>query len=495
MDTFLKNYWSLYMDFLDDFASLTYRGFSLVYFCHLPSYVLRNPALLKELEKEAYIKNVKKEVVYSKDIQDKFRLFTEKHRVDSIKKHGKVAITVDKLLRFPKTNIHQQFSSADTVLLTNSAPTKSPEIKQPAKRKNKARIINTTIAKTKNTKKDKPTTVRNIPLYYLGDYHINVEKQIKEVQQAARKILSQNKSHHLYQNPTFQKWLLLTLASVITYMERTHQLLKKVNISCFVVSTTHSFINRILAVVGSKQGIPTICMQHGIISSELGYIPKIATVDAVYGQFEKDWYQKLGAKPGSIEIVGHPRFDQMYNRSKVDQPNFIKRVGLNKDRKTIMIAVRGEEDLNKWRQFIQVLNNKQKCNIIIKNYPSSQPHPLTKEFTNVYTIKGFTLYDIFPHVDAVITYSSTVGLEAMLSECVVFILDKSFKGKTGYYRKLTPLLQYDPKVLAEQLSSYLTKPSYRNYAEQKRLQFLRHAYPSKKRSFDRLKQLIKRLTN
>lgn len=254
---------------------------------------------------------------------------------------------------------------------------------------------------------------------------------------------------------------------MITYIEITNRLLKKVSISCFVVSTTHSFINRILAVVGSTQGIPTICMQHGIISSELGYIPKIATVDAVYGQFEKDWYQNLGVDPTALEIVGHPRFDQIYSPAKVDQPTFIKKLGLRKYRKTIMIAVRGKEDINQWRKFIQVLNNKQKCNIIIKNYPSSQPHPLTKEFTNVYAIKGYTIYDIFPHVDAVITYSSTVGLEAMLSERVVFILDKNFKGKTGYFQNLQPLIQQDPLVLAEQVIAFLTKTSYRNYAEKK----------------------------
>ncbi|WP_058307190.1 glycosyltransferase family protein [Gracilibacillus massiliensis] len=491
MDTFLKNYWSLYMDFLQDFASLTYRGFSLVYFCHLPSYVLRNPVLLKKLENETYIKNVKKEVASSKDIQDMFRLFTEKHRVDSIKKNGKVAITVDKLMRFPKASIHQQFSSKDTVILTTGTSEKSKKISQ--KKKNKARLINNTIATIK--RRNNPTSVKHSSIYYLGDFHLDVEKQIKQVQQQARIIVSQQKGHHLYQNPAFQKWLHHTIASVITYIEITNQLLKKVNISCFVVSTTHSFINRILAVVGSAQGIPTICMQHGIISSELGYIPKIATVDAVYGQFEKDWYQKLGATANSIEIVGHPRFDQSHSPYKVDKLTFYRKLSIRKDRKTILIAVRGDEDINHWRKFIQVLNNKQKCNIIIKNYPSSEPHPLTKEFTNVYAIKGFTLYAIFPHVDAVVTYSSTVGLEAMISGRVVFILDKNFKGKTGYFQKLTPLTQQDPLVLAEQLISYLTKSSYRNFAKQKISQFLRYAYPSKKRSFDRLKLLIKRLTN
>src|SRR5699024_9130970 len=98
------------------------------------------------------------------------------------------------------------------------------------------------------------------------------------------------------------------------------------------------------------------CMQHGIISSELGYIPKIATVDAVYGQFEKDWYQQLGADLSSIEIVGHPRFDQMHYPSKIYQKTFYHNLGLKNDKKTIMLAARSNEDIVQWRQFIQQLN-------------------------------------------------------------------------------------------------------------------------------------------
>lgn len=202
MDTFLENYWSLYMDFLRDFASLTFGGFSLVYFCHLPSYVLRNPVLLNDLENESYINIMKRKASSSKDIQEMFQIFTEKHRVAPFKKDGKVVITVDKLLRFPKSNNHQQFSSQDTVILTNGTSKKNQKINRSTKPKNKTQLINTAVIKIK--KRNNPSIIKNMSIYYLGDFSINVETQIKQVQQQARKILSQKENHPFIRNQRFK---------------------------------------------------------------------------------------------------------------------------------------------------------------------------------------------------------------------------------------------------------------------------------------------------
>ncbi|SFM06701.1 hypothetical protein SAMN04487943_10791 [Gracilibacillus orientalis] len=489
MDTFLKNYWSIYRDFLHDFESLIYKKYEIVYFCHLPAYILPNLDLMKALQKGFYTQYAKREVSSSKDIQDKFSMFTTKHKTNAAKSEGKVAIHVDKLLRFPKLSINQQFSPSETILLTNGS--NRTISRRPIKKKKRARPLDQMVLNTKP--KNKLTKINQIPLYYFGDIKVDVETQVKQVQQQARELLANYKDHPLYSRTTFQKWLLQNIRSVIIYMEMTEQLLKKVNISCFVVSTTHSFISRILSVIGLSKGIPSICMQHGIISSELGYIPKIATVDALYGQFEKDWYQKLGIKKDSLEIIGHPRFDQVYSQPILNRLSFYQSLGLNKNQKTIMIVVRGNEDIEQWRKLIQTLNNKQKLNILIKNYPSKQPHMLTKEFTNVFSTQNYGIYDMFPYVDAVIAYSSTVGLEAMLSNKTAFILNKDFPGSTGYYQMLGELMQYDPCQLAEKVIEYFSQPHFKQYADKKRNQFLRYTYPSTQKSIDRLNKLIHQL--
>lgn len=491
MDTFLKNYWSMYLDFLHDFETLTYRNFEIVYFCHLPSYVLPNTDLMNELHKDSFLHHFKRVVSSSEDIQNKFSSFTAKHTKNHTKTTGKIAIHIDKLLRFPQHSLQQYFSSSNTVLLTNGIKQKSK--RGLVKKKNRARPINQTVAVVKRKKRSKLPKIQNIPIQYFEDFKVNIDTKIKQVQQQARELFIQYQDHWLYSRASFQKWLLQNISSVMTYMEITEQLLKNIAISCFVISTSHSYISRILAVIGSSKGIPSICMQHGIISSELGYIPKIATVDALYGQFEKDWYTRLGIKEEALEIIGHPRFDQIDSPPSVGRASFYQSLGLIKGRKTIMIAVRSNEDINQWRTFIQTLNNKKKFNILIKNYPSKQPHPLTKEFSNVFPTRNYQIYDLFPHVDAVVAYSSTVGLEAMLSNKPVFILTKDFPGATGYYRGIGELMQYDPQQLAEKMVAYFTQSDYQQYAHKKWKQFLRYAYPSNQKSMDRLHVLIHRI--
>ncbi|MGP4038671.1 hypothetical protein ACTWP4_01995 [Gracilibacillus sp. D59] len=616
MDTFLRNYWSLYLDFIKDFEKLNYKGFSLPYLCHLPSLILNNDKILNELKDKNYIRKLKHQVNAPKEFQEVFNHFIRSHQKPLVKnKNGKVVIHVDKLLRFPPHTLNDFFDPSNTILLTkgkkpsslsgnkskvkktsgkkssarkpapsanNKSKARKPapsannksKARKPApstnnkskagkpassaskkrtvkknnssiqnKRKNtrnqslnsknkksrsgsnikaiKARSLSTNhinkkmravsltnaekqrkrnnAVKKRNNAKNKINAMKKntplqkrFPYVHLFNYAIDTSKEAVKVQ--ARNMLKAYKGHHFYKNKEFQTWFLNNIATVIFHIEMTQNFLNKVPVSCIVVSTTHSFRNRILALVAAEKGIPTICMQHGIISSELGYIPKIATVDAVYGNFERDWFKKVGAPDQSTEVIGHPRFDEVFASPKMTRTQFNKKLGLDPKKKTLMIAVRGTEDDDKWRTLIQTISKKLNLNIIIKNYPSNTPHKLTKEFSFVLPTQGYTIYDIFPHVDAVVTYSSTVGLEAMLAQKNVFILNTNFSGYTGYYKGLGKLVQADPRILANLIISYFTNRQMSSYAANTREKFIAYAYPNLSKSGARLKNLVKKLT-
>ncbi|WP_163537028.1 hypothetical protein [Gracilibacillus sp. YIM 98692] len=585
MDTFSRNYWSLYLDFIKDFEKLIYKGFSLPYLCHLPSLILNNDKISNELKDKNYIRKLKHRVNDPKEFQEVFNHFIQSHQKPLVKnKHGKVVIHVDKLLRFPPHTLNDFLDPSNTILLTKGKKTSSPRNKskvkktsgkksrsrKPApstnkksqakktapstnnkrtvkktsssiqnKRKNakkqslnsknkkyrsgsnmkaikarpsstnpinkkmkavsltnaeKQRKKNYAVKKRNNAVKKNTSLQKRFPYDHLFNYAIDTNKSAAQVQNQARKMLKAYKGHHFYKNKKFQTWFLNNIATVINHIEMTKNFLNKVPISCIVVSTTHSFINRILALVAAEKGIPTICMQHGIISSELGYIPKIATVDAVYGNFERDWFKKVGAPDQSTEVIGHPRFDEVFASPKMTRTQFNRKLGLDPKKKTLMIAARGSEDDDKWRTLIQTISKKINLNILIKNYPSKTPHKLTKEFSFVYPTQGYTIYDIFPHVDAVVTYSSTVGLEAMLAQKSVFILNTNFSGYTGYYKRLGKLVQADPRILAKLIISYFTNRQISSYAANTRKKFLAYAYPNLSKSGARLKNLINKLT-
>ncbi|MCM3397106.1 hypothetical protein M3638_04540 [Oceanobacillus profundus] len=517
MDTFVKNYWSLYLDFLKDFEKLNYKGFSLPYLCHLPSFIINREPIWEELQDAKFARKLKNQVNDQSEFQEVFNKFVYSHKKKaSVKnKDGKVVLHVDKLLRFPQDTVTDYFDPSNTIQLFSTGKSKGQKAKPPAaavsktkgnkpesttkikKKKKAVPLSNTIIIKKENVKRKnvvRPNKIMNkLPVYYFNNYATNTEKVVSQVQNQAKVMLKAYKNHHLYKHNQFQEWLLNNIATVINQIEMSINFLNDVSVSCIVVSTTHSYKSRVLALVAAKKGIPTICMQHGIISSELGYIPKIATIDAVYGNFERDWFKKIGSPGKSLEIIGHPRFDQVYKRSVITRDKFNRTLGLNPNRQTLMIVVRGDKDNNSWRSLIKTISKKVNLNLVIKNYPSKKPHALTKEFPFVYSTQGYNIYDIFPNVDAVVAYSSTVGLEAMLAKKPVFILEETFVGYTGYYTSLGNLVQSDARKLGDEVRKYFTDVQSRSYAENKRNKFLRYAYPSSTKSGERLKNLINRL--
>ncbi|MFC4388306.1 hypothetical protein ACFOZ1_10885 [Gracilibacillus marinus] len=504
MDTFLRNYWSIYYNFLQDFETIIYRDYSLAYFCHLPSYLLPNKPLLSKLQQTSfYTTKWGKQITHQRDIQQLFTEFTEKHRNPLKKSDGKVVIHVDKLLRFPNPSL-QQFNHKKTILLSNgnkqrftkTISTQPLSTKQYRKSTRAVPLTNTIlIKKGKKTR----TTVSNVKIsnqfvsIYLSDFAQKNTDAINIITNQAKHMLNERSNHPLYKENAFRKWFINNLSAVIQYIDIAEKFFRKMNVACLVVSTTHSYINRILTVVASKFGIPTICMQHGIIASELGYIPKIATIDAVYGSFEKKFFQNIGVKKEAIEIIGHPRFDQIPLLS-LPKGKIQKQLGLDTRQKTVLIAVRGSDDIDRWRTFIQELHHRNKCNILIKNYPSSEPHPLTKEFSYVYPTHPYHLYQLFSQIDVVVAYPSTVGIEAMINDKTVFILDKITNGYTNYYGLLQSLTQSSPKVLAQLVANYFQEPTFRNKANEIRQAFVKERYPNHYASTKQLLACINRLT-
>lgn len=493
MDTFIKNYWSLYNDFLLKFEKLTYKGFSLAYLCHLPSFVSTNRELWNKLYDPKFIKYIEHEVQHQKEIQAKFNQFVLHHTKKRSNEHnpkGKVVVHIDKLLRFPQSTFINYFDAKHTIILVSSE-------KKAKLMKNKMSILQTPSidGSTARKKYHVPAKgINQITTIPLNRYYSNIDGEIAKIKQQAIVILDSYKNHYVFGMSSFREWLLLKLHAVMNRIIMSKSFFEDNAVSCIIVSTTHSYINRILAVVAAEKGIPTICMQHGIMSSELGYIPKIATIDAVYGQFEKDWYEKLGVSGSSIKIIGHPRFDQAYQKPKLTRDQFYRKLTLDRNKKTILFVVRGDKHVDRWSLLIKELSKHHHVNILIKNYPSNKDHPLVREFPFVFSTKGLDLYNIFPHVDVVVAYSSTVALEAMLAEKHVFILKDDFEGYTNYFANLGNIVQSDPNQLAPYIAKYLSRPHFREEVENRRKNFLQYAYPQTKKSNDRLKELIEKLT-
>ena len=470
MDLFTRNYWSLYLDFLDQFESLQFKGYSLPYLCHFRSLIKNNTQLMRELENDSIQKKLVNQVTKEKDIQNKFNRFINKHRSKNMNppKDGKIVLfDIYNLLRFPNETLLKHFKPNETLLFDEKI-------------------------------KNRPQKKLAIPTHDFADYSNNsttLNNQMKSVQKKANKIYAQNKEHFMIGDKYFQRVFMMQITKIMNRIIEVEQLFEREKIKAVIVPSTHYPECRTLVMIAQEKGIPTICMQHGIISGEHGYLPKIAQIDAVYGSFEVEWFKRKGVDESLLEKVGHPRFDQIFLRKKQSKAHFEKKVRLNPKKKTILVGVRGEQNIDQWREFLRILTNDNSFNLILRDFPNVKHHPLINEFPNLFTAESFHLYDIIHNVDAVVVYSSTIALEAMLAGKPAFILNERFPGYTGYFDSLDKIAQKHPLTLAIKVKQYFTDTSFNKYVNQKREEFLTNAYDQRNvLSINRLLKLIERLT-
>lgn len=463
MNTFVNNYYSLLLDFIYDFKNLDYKGYTLSYFIHFPSLLRKSPIwnALRDSSIQPYLKNKGKT---ARDVQHVFNQYMEtlKTKKNTVK-NGKVVFLEDNLTRIPEKTYLQHFDVRNIIILK--------------------------IGKKEQKSKGK------LNIHYSEEYMMdNMRPAIVKVKMEAKNILENFNHHILYKEKSFQNILFRKIDFTINQIGIAENFLSKFPVSCLIISSPNHY-GRIMAFVAAKLGIPTICLQHGIIANEFGYIPKIATIDAVYGHFEVDWYKKYGAKEDSLAIVGHPRFDQAFQKPKISKRKFYKKLKLNAKKPTVLLIVRSTRQIEKWELLIQTIKEIIDANFIIRDFPNDPSHPLIKAFPFIRSTESFQLYDILPNVDVVISYCSTVALESMLVNKPVFIMDSNLDSYTGYYNSLDYMVQKDPIKLAEQIHLYFTNDSVKKDVEKKIKDFLQYAYPKQTLSGKRLHELIQTFIN
>ncbi|MCP3029928.1 CDP-glycerol glycerophosphotransferase family protein [Halobacillus sp. A1] len=480
MNTVERNIWSLYYEFLETFKILKYKGFSIPYLCHFRSLITDNQKVYGRISSENFLKSLRYEIKDKQSFQQLFNAYKRYHVNKSKSKlapkavspEGKVVLyDAAKLLRFPKEIIDQHFKPSDTI------------------------VLHDLYTKNKKNKIVKGIPIEGLPCHYLHDYRANVSSNIHILQTKAAEIISSFKGHPMFNDKTFKQIFNKQIEGIVHRIEEASRFFNKNPVSCIVFSSTHYYQSRTIAMVAAEVGIPTICMQHGIIGNEIGFIPQIADVEAVYGNFEAEWFKRLGVHEQSVEVIGHPRFDTIHLQPSISRKRMERKLGLKRGKKLILMVVRDNQQIKKWEAFINSLGNNEDYNIIVRDYPQLTPHPLTSKYPFLSSSQHFQLYDLIRHSDLVVTYLSTVALEAMIADKPVFILSTPFPNYTGYYDSLGELVETDPVRYADLIHRYFNDKEMKKLAKERRVEFLEQAYPIAELSGERLKNLIDRLSS
>lgn len=96
------------------------------------------------------------------------------------------------------------------------------------------------------------------------------------------------------------------------------------DISSVIVGTTEDITNRVLTLISKSKGIPSYCLQHGAIMGEEAFFPIFATKQIVYGEYEREWYFRRGGADSQIEILGHPRYDDIFEKKHLEKKYFVR---------------------------------------------------------------------------------------------------------------------------------------------------------------------------
>jgi len=460
---YLNHYWSLFFDFIDTFEDLKYKDIPLPLLCNFYKYI--DEDLKQEMLKPDFKKYLKTKQLSEDQIQSNFEKLLNpiKKPLQTKPVPGKVLLNFD-YLRFSPKNYSECFNPQQTIIF--------------ARWKKKEYL--------------------GIPVHNIKDYTIDVSELTQNFIEKANTIFLVNNDHLLFRNQYFRKKLVDDIPRMIESLVAVNRYLDEVPISCIIVGTTEDWVSRILTVIAVSKGIPSICMQHGIIGGEEAFMPVFATKMAVYGQYEKDWYLQKGVSPDRIAIIGHPCFDEIFTEKHMSKVAFQEKYGLNAKKKWILLATQPFHDLF-WIQLIDGLAKDSRVEVAIKPHPWEISYSLIrnyKYFSEKYqSVKlisklGVNLYDILPNVDVVVVNSSTVGLEAMLFDKPALILSKTHY---KYYDKMGNFVQSDPEKLVKLITQLVQDGKLQKVAKERREEFLTYAYPEKL-SGKRLLELIYKLT-
>lgn len=420
MNIYEKNYWGLYFEFLEAFGDWSHRGLSFSLCTHFYSLIHKDWKLDQRLLKHSYAEVGEEGAL----LQERFESYLPAYRPKN--NPGKV-VFYDKFLRIPYSSYRELLPLSDAVVL-------KPDIKNM-----RVQPIPGVVMKGMNQ--------------FAGEVEGIVRLHVKTFNRLAAK----HKDHPLFGGQHFLSTMKKQIDKIIYFIEASERLIEQVDTSLFILGETNSIDSRVLALAARKIGIPTICLQHGAVVSSFGYLPKVATYQGVYGLYDQSFFENTGVNIEALPIIGHPRFDEMGTRKSISLSMLYKKAKTERRRKRVLLIDHHTEK-QKTQQFIDLfLKKAPEVDLLIRVKKGVQAFRLYENQDRVHLVNRIHLYDLFAHVDAVISYESTVVLESLLSGKRTFVWKLDQPGLTKYFSQLPVTVYKNEGRLVQELLDFLRK--------------------------------------
>ncbi|WP_190284799.1 CDP-glycerol glycerophosphotransferase family protein [Bacillus sp. S3] len=430
MSHYLANYWNIYREFLETFKNFKFNNIPIAIVTNF--YQHFDSELKRKMEAEDFTNEsryeLKKEMI--QPYFDKWLGDTRLTHTDGVK-GGKVLINYD-YTRIPESCYKTLFDPKQTIILSRSAK----------------------------------THLYGIPVETLHKYEQSNDLISIQLVKNAETIFKKLHDHPVFSNEFFQQTFLKRIPLIVKTISTVCHFFEHVNISAIVVGTTEDVVSRVLAIVGTIHGIKSVCLQHGALMGEEAFMPVFTTTVAVYGEYEKNWYLQRGVPQERIAEIGHPKYDEIFTKTRGKKKSFYKRFNLDPAKQTLLVITGPNIEPEKFLRLMRNILANTSYQIIIK------PHPwevgkgkcgiyfeLEKKYktVQVFTSRENYLYDLISQVDGVVASLSTVVLESILFSKPVFIFDFVISNRSyDYYEKLGEFLQTGPDRLTEVIDQFFS---------------------------------------
>lgn len=451
MNTYLKNYWSIYREFIETFKNLTFKDIPLCLVTNFYQHI--DQSLRTKMELDTFHLSDKCPEMKCEMIQPYFDKWLNKGNPQSTAKikGGKILINTD-YTRIPATSYRTLFNPEKTIVLSRSIAEK----------------------------------VNGIPNETMKKYEENTEDISNQLIRSAKSIFRKLNNHPAFSNEFFQETFLNRIPLIVRTISSASNLLEAHKISLVIVGTTEDIVSRTLAIVGNRYGIKSICLQHGILMGEEAFLPVFTRKVAVYGEYEKNWYLERGLTPERISEIGHPKYDEIFTRNTKKNHSLFEKFKLDPDKITLLVIAGPHIDAERFTIIIESLIKTSRYQLIIK------PHPweigkqkcqlyldLEKKYESikVWTTRGNDLYELINQVDGVVGTLSTAVLESILLKKPVFIFNFITSNRPyDYYDLLGEYIHTDPLQLYMIIEMYYRVPEQKQDFEIIRDRYLGNLY-------------------
>ncbi|MDP3938292.1 MAG: CDP-glycerol glycerophosphotransferase family protein [Deltaproteobacteria bacterium] len=253
----------------------------------------------------------------------------------------------------------------------------------------------------------------------------------KAIWRAQRRARRQG-AHRVFQRHSFRAWLMRAAIRTAAASLGLHRLFDAHPATMLVTASDTSFWGRCATLEANRRGIPSLTLQHGMMVGDMGYTPVVSTKFAAWGDASARWLQARGVPAEKIEVTGAPRLDAIVNRKPIPRETIATQLRINPAARWIVLATNpitfarnaamvgvARDGLRSWGE---------QAVLIVKLHPSEDAAPyraLIAWSDNAAVVRHgeVDLYDLLAAADAVLTFHSSVGLEAMMLERPVVSLE------------------------------------------------------------------------